>query len=61
MTAKDIEEGAILAFKNYIQGSDVISQNISEMIKSHFGTAIFTCMPKMTRRRIHLSGEFLFS
>ena len=36
MTAKDIEEGAILAFKNYIQGSDVISQNISENDKEPF-------------------------
>ena len=61
MTSKDIEEGAILALKKYIQGSDVILSISVIMTKSHFGTVIFTCMPKMTRRRIHLSGEFLFS
>lgn len=36
MTSKDIEEGAILALKKYIQGSDVISQNISENDKEPF-------------------------
>lgn len=34
MTSKDIEEGAILALKNFIQGSDVISQYITD---SSFG------------------------
>lgn len=36
MTSKEIEEGAILAFKNYIQGSEVISQYISENDKEPF-------------------------
>lgn len=36
MTPKDIEEGAILAFKNYIQGSNVISQYICENDKEPF-------------------------
>lgn len=36
MTSKDIEEGAILAFKNYIQGSEVISQHVSENDKEPF-------------------------
>lgn len=36
MTSKDIEEGAILAFKNYIQGSEIISQHISENDKEPF-------------------------
>lgn len=36
MTTKDIEEGAILALKNYIQGSEVISQHVSENDKEPF-------------------------
>lgn len=36
MTSKDIEEAAILALKNYIQGSDVISQHISDNDKEPF-------------------------
>ena len=36
MTSKDIEEGAILALKKYIQGSDVISQHISDNDKEPF-------------------------
>lgn len=36
MTSKEIEEGAILAFKNYIQGSEIISQHISENDKEPF-------------------------
>ena len=36
MTPKDIEEGAILALKKYIQGSDVISQHISDNDKEPF-------------------------
>lgn len=36
MTPKDIEEGAILALKKYILGSDVISQHISYNDKEPF-------------------------
>lgn len=36
MTSKDIEEGAILALKNFIQGSDVISQYITDNDKEPF-------------------------
>lgn len=36
MTSKEIEEGAILGFKNYIQGSEIISQHISENDKEPF-------------------------
>lgn len=36
MTPKDIEEGAILSLKKYIQGSDVISQHISDNDKEPF-------------------------
>ena len=61
MTSKDIEEAAILALKNYIQGSDVFLSISVTMTKNHFGTVIFTYMPKMIRRRIRLSGEFLYS
>jgi len=36
MTSKEIEEGAILAVKNFIQGSEIISQHISENDKEPF-------------------------
>lgn len=36
MTSKDIEEKAILALKNYIWGSKVISQFIAENDKEPF-------------------------
>lgn len=36
MASKDIEEGAILALKNYIRGSEIISQHISENDKEPF-------------------------